>query len=164
MFGQIGMPPAGPSQAPGGAFLQKGHRLGVPREASSASEGQVVTESGRKSSVVPVDLEALLADPEGYAASLLSKPMEVSPVIAKLNADLRHAEDLWDQGQHEASWHLFKQVFRRGYNAEEDKKHFAVYAKNESSVDELKHEARRTGARINFGLTNAADSLTGGCC
>lgn len=81
MFGQ-----PGPLQAPDGAFLQEGHRLGVPAGvASSASEGQVVTESGRESSVVLVDLEALLADSEAYTASLLSKPMEVSPVIAKVS-------------------------------------------------------------------------------
>jgi hypothetical protein len=52
---------------------------------TSASEGKVVTESGRKSRVVPVDLKALLADPEAYTESLLSKPMEVSPVIAKVS-------------------------------------------------------------------------------
>lgn len=166
------MTPAGQySQAPGLASLQEGHRLGVSGKASSGAWGERVgTESEGKSTVTPstpVNVKALLAGRESeiaYMETLLKKPEDVSPVIAKLRADLTYAEDLWDQGKREASWHQFKRALRKDYDAEEDTRRFNVYAKNVTSVVELKHEAVRTGARINFGLTNAADGLTGGCC
>lgn len=93
--------------------------------------------------------------------------LPVSPEQAewwnKLTEDNNKIEQLWKEGQQEASWAKYKQVYGKVYdNPQVDKKHFEAFAEAVEDLVSAKERVARTGAVMpSFGLTAYADRVRG---